>query len=102
MSFKKALYVLLVMVVAAFSGVAGAAAGGVAVYRAVRQGQPASGAGLQQGDIITKIGSTALDGSHSYLNTLYAYDPGNQISVTFIRNGAEKQVTVMLGEATRN
>src|SRR5512135_189433 len=42
MNFKRVLYVLLVMVVAAFSGVAGAAAGGFAVYRAVHQGQPTS------------------------------------------------------------
>jgi len=73
-----------------------------AYVTSVAPGSPASAAGLQQGDIVTKIGDTALDGSHSYLNTLYAYDPGNQISVTFVRNGAERQVTVTLGEATHN
>jgi 2-alkenal reductase len=73
-----------------------------AYVTSVTSGSPASSAGLQQGDIITKVGDTTLNGSHSYLNTLYAYDPGNQVSVTFLRNGAEKQVTVTLGEATHS
>jgi serine protease Do len=73
-----------------------------AYVTSVASNSPASAAGLQNGDIVTKVGDTSLDGTHSYLNTLYTYDPGNQITVTFLRNGKEKQVQVTLGEAPHN
>jgi S1-C subfamily serine protease len=66
----------------------------------VAAGSPGGAAGLQPGDIITKIGNTMLDATHSYLNILYTYDPGNQITLTFLRNGQERQVPVTLGEAS--
>ncbi len=68
----------------------------------VAANSPASQAGLQQGDIITKIGNVALDGSHSYLNVLYTYKPGDQITLEVERNGQAIQVQVTLGEATHN
>ena len=48
---------------------------GVYVSR-VAANSPAAEAGLQRGDIITSVGGTLLDETHSYLNTLYAYQPG--------------------------
>jgi 2-alkenal reductase len=64
-------------------------------------GSPASQAGLQQGDIITKVGDTTLDETHSYLNTLFSYKPGDAVKLTVIRNGQAKELTVTLGEAPR-
>ncbi len=63
-------------------------------------GSPASQAGLQQGDIITKIGDVAIDQNHSYLNTLYTYQPGDQVTLSVIRNGQTLQLQVKLGEST--
>lgn len=63
---------------------------------------PASQAGLQRGDIITKIDSVTLDANHSYLNTLYTYKPGDQVTLSVVRNGQTLQVQVKLGEATHN
>lgn len=60
---------------------------------------PASVAGLRQGDIITKIGDLAIDQSHSYLNLLFTHNPNDQINVTYVRNGQERQAQVTLGEA---
>ncbi|GAB4464976.1 MAG: trypsin-like peptidase domain-containing protein [Anaerolineales bacterium] len=71
---------------------------GVYVMEVV-EGSPASKAGLQQGDIITKIGEVALDESHSYVNTLFAFKPGDEITVTVVRGGKELQVKITLGEA---
>lgn len=68
----------------------------------VAAGSPASLAGLQQGDIITKVGDVVLDETHSYLNVLYTYKPGDQITVEFNRNGKNMQVQVTLGEAQHN
>ena len=66
----------------------------------VTDGGPASKAGLQQGDIITRVGSVAIDQDHSYLNTLYTYKPGDKVTITVIRNGQTMQMDIILGEAT--
>jgi 2-alkenal reductase len=68
----------------------------------VAANSPASQAGLQQGDIITKVGDVNIDETHSYLNTLYTYKPGDQITLSVIRNGQTIQLQVKLGEATHN
>ena len=62
---------------------------------------PASQAGLQQGDIITKVGDTGLDQQHSYLNALFSYKPGDVVGLTIIRGGQTLELKVTLGEAPR-
>ena len=42
----------------------------------VAENSPASQAGLQPGDIITGIGETTLDATHTYINTLFQYCAG--------------------------
>ena len=66
----------------------------------VADGSPASQAGLQQGDIITKVGDVAIDRDHSYLNTLYTYKPGDKVTLTVVRNGQTLRLEVTLGEAS--
>ena len=65
----------------------------------VADGSPASKAGLKQGDIITKVGEVALDETHSYVNTLFTFKPGDQITLTVLRDGKETQLQITLGEA---
>jgi len=65
----------------------------------VANGSPASQAGLQQGDIITKIGDVALDETHSYVDALFRFKPGDQVNLQFVRNDKTMQVQVTLGEA---
>jgi 2-alkenal reductase len=65
----------------------------------VSSGSPASTAGLQQGDIITKVGDVTLDETHSYVNTLFTFKPGDQITLTILRDGKEMPVQITLGEA---
>ncbi|HSL44286.1 MAG TPA: trypsin-like peptidase domain-containing protein, partial [Anaerolineales bacterium] len=74
---------------------------GVYVTRVARN-SPANEAGLQQGDIITKIGDVALDETHSYVNTLFKFQPGDQITLEIVRGDEKIQVQVTLGEAQRN
>jgi serine protease Do len=66
----------------------------------VAANSPASQANLKSGDIITKIGDVALDGTHSYVNTLFTFKPGNQVSIEFVRNGKTLDVQVKLGNST--
>jgi serine protease Do len=64
------------------------------------QGSPASDAGLQQGDIITKIGDVEIDETHSYINTLFTFKPGDQITLGVMRNNEEVNLTITLGESS--
>jgi serine protease Do len=74
---------------------------GIYVTR-VAGNSPASQAGLQSGDIITKVGTVALDETHSYLNTLYTYKPGDKVALSVVRNGQTIQIDVTLGEASHS
>jgi 2-alkenal reductase len=73
---------------------------GVYITR-VAENSPASQAGLQEGDIITKIGDIPLDETHSYVNALFDYKPGDQVNLEVMRDHATRQVEVTLGEAQR-
>jgi len=74
---------------------------GVYVTR-VAQNSPAHQAGLQEGDIITKIGDVALDETHSYVNTLFEFQPGDQVKLDVVRANESVQLEVTLGEAQLN
>jgi 2-alkenal reductase len=63
----------------------------------VSANSPASDANLQAGDIITAIDGTALDESHTYLNTLFNYKPGDQVTMDLVRNNQTIQVKITLG-----
>jgi 2-alkenal reductase len=65
----------------------------------VVNGGPADQAGLKVDDIITKIGDTAIDGDHQYLNLLFGYKPGDTVNLTVNRGGKDVQVQITLGEA---
>ncbi|PWH12701.1 MAG: 2-alkenal reductase [Anaerolineae bacterium] len=62
---------------------------------------PASKAGLRRGDIIVQIGDVKLDERHSYINALYRYQPGDEISVVVWREGRLLSVQVRLEEVPR-
>lgn len=68
----------------------------------VAANSPASDAGLQKGDIITKLGDIALDETHAYVNTLFTFKPGDQVTLNVMRNGKDTQVQITLGESKHN
>ncbi|MEJ2596959.1 MAG: trypsin-like peptidase domain-containing protein [Anaerolineales bacterium] len=65
----------------------------------IMAGSPAEKAGLQKGDIITKIGDVPIDGTHAFINALFAYKPGDTVTLDVVRNGKQMQVQVTLGES---
>jgi len=65
----------------------------------VAENSPASKAGLQEGDIIIKIGDVSLDESNSYVNALFEFKPGDQVALDVVRGNETIQVQVTLGEA---
>lgn len=66
----------------------------------VAENSPARRAGLQEGDIITRVGDIVLDETHSYINTLFNYKPGDQINLEVVRSGETIQVQITLGESS--
>ena len=64
----------------------------------VAPGSPAARAGIQRGDIITRIGNTDLDETHSFINTLFLFKPGDQVNVEWMRDGQKNHAQVTLTE----
>jgi 2-alkenal reductase len=64
----------------------------------VVENSPADLAGLRSDDIIVEINDIILDETHSYLNTIFKFEPGEMVTVQFVRNGDLQAAEVMLGE----
>ncbi|GAB4505513.1 MAG: trypsin-like peptidase domain-containing protein [Anaerolineales bacterium] len=62
-------------------------------------GSPAAQAGLQRGDIIIGLGEQIIDEKHSYINVLFAYQPGDEVTIQVIRGNDAISLPVTLGEA---
>ncbi|GIG42525.1 serine protease [Dactylosporangium siamense] len=60
---------------------------------------PADKAGIKTGDLVTKIGTTTINGATDLINAVQAAKVGDQVTMTIKRNNAEQQVTVTLGES---
>lgn len=69
---------------------------------AVEGGGPADEAGLQEGDVITAVDGREITFNESLGNIIQEYDPGNQVSVTVIRDGDEETVNLTLGEVPQS
>ncbi|MEU0569311.1 trypsin-like peptidase domain-containing protein [Nonomuraea sp. NPDC005983] len=69
-----------------------------ALVRQVTDGSPAQKAGLQQGDLITKIGNVAVDGGDTVVGQVRGFKPGQQVKITYMRDGKTHDVTVNLQE----
>ncbi|MFC5825092.1 S1C family serine protease [Nonomuraea insulae] len=76
------------------------ASGGVsgALISQVTAGSPAEKAGLKQGDLITKIGETAVSGGDTVVGQVRGYKVGQKVEVTYQRDGKESTVTVAMEE----
>ena len=60
-------------------------------------GSPAQTAGLAEGDIITAIDGTTLDATHTLDLLLGQHTPGQQVTLSVLRNGQTSSVAVTLG-----
>lgn len=56
----------------------------------------ASEAGIEEGDIITRIGEVEVNNSSELQEQVSRYRPGDKVAVTYIHNSAEKTVSVEL------
>ena len=69
-----------------------------ALIRQVSAGSPAEKAGLKQGDLITKIGETAVTGGDTVVGQVRGFKVGQQVPVTYQRDGKTDTVTVTMEE----
>ncbi|GAA4192033.1 trypsin-like peptidase domain-containing protein [Streptosporangium oxazolinicum] len=74
-------------------------AGGALVGQ-VTEGSPAAKAGIEQGDLITKINNTTVDEAATVVGAVRGFKPGQQVTIAYVRDGQPGTVTVTLAEKT--
>jgi putative serine protease PepD len=68
-----------------------------ALIQSVSSGGPADDAGLRAGDIVTKLGDTAVGGSNDLVAAIATHQPGDKVQVTVRRGSQTLTETVTLG-----
>jgi putative serine protease PepD len=73
------------------------AADGAARIDAVRPDTPAADAGLQAGDVVTRLDGTAITSGSQLRGVIDARKPDDKVRITVRRNGSDRTFTVTLG-----
>jgi putative serine protease PepD len=63
----------------------------------VRNGSPADKAGLKAGDVITSFGGETIASPDDLTAAVAAKQPGDKVSITYVRNGSTKTTEVTIG-----
>jgi S1-C subfamily serine protease len=63
---------------------------------------PAADAGIQQGDVITKVGDYELNAQTTFSEALFNYKPGDTIDVVVKRGDKDMTVSVTLGDRSKS
>ncbi|GIV33422.1 MAG: hypothetical protein KatS3mg031_0957 [Chitinophagales bacterium] len=61
-------------------------------------GSAAEEAGLQEGDIITRVGDKDITDPEQFRQTIRSFKPGEKVEIVFFRNGSRNQITATLGK----
>jgi membrane-associated protease RseP (regulator of RpoE activity) len=75
---------------------------GAAQVTQVEQNSPASKAGLQENDVITAVGGTKLDATHTLADLIQAKKPGDKVDLAVTRGTQSLTITVELGASTQD
>ncbi|HZM74320.1 MAG TPA: trypsin-like peptidase domain-containing protein [Candidatus Limnocylindrales bacterium] len=73
---------------------------GGARIASIAPNSPAAGAGLKEGDVITKFGDRVVHDSDDLVSAVQSGKVGQKVTVEFHRNGQQMTATVTLGEAS--
>ena len=68
----------------------------------VREGGPAAAAGLQKGDVITRIGAREIHNIDDFMATFAELEPGVAVEVDFVRDGAAQTVELTPAAPSRH
>ncbi len=72
---------------------------GGALVHGVAAGSPAGQAGLQPGDVITGLGGRPVEDADDVLAVVMSSGLGDEVTVTYTRDGSSQTVTVTLGQS---
>ncbi|GAA4083282.1 S1C family serine protease [Streptomyces shaanxiensis] len=67
---------------------------------AVEAGGPADKAGLQPGDVITKLDDRVIDSGPTLIGEIWTHQPGDKVTITYERDGKSRTVELTLGSRT--
>src|SRR5207249_4174608 len=84
----------------AFLGVSTQTTDQGAVVVDVSAGSPADSAGVEQGDVITKVDGTAVSSSDQLVTAIRGHKAGDKVKLTINRDGATSTLSVTLGART--
>ena len=70
-----------------------------ALVKDVSKGSSAEKAGLQKGDIITEVGDKTISNPEDLSAVIKTYKPGDDVKITYLRNGKKKDTKAILGKA---
>ena len=79
--------------------VEGSNVAGASVEELTRGGAAAQ-AGLQAGDVITAVDGESVSSSKQLTGYIRRYRSGQEVTITYVRNGEKQEVTVTLGKAS--
>lgn len=68
-----------------------------ALVSSVEQGGAGAAAGLQEGDVITKVDDQVIDSPDSLVATIRGHRPGDDVTITYTRDGQTQTTTADLG-----
>jgi putative serine protease PepD len=63
-------------------------------------GGPAANAGLQAGDLVTRVGDRQIDDADALVAAVRSHRPGDKVTLTYLRNDRTSTATVALGSQT--
>jgi serine protease Do len=73
---------------------------GGAIISSVEKGSAADNAGLKQGDVIRSFNGQPVQDINGLRNRVAAVSPGSSATVTIVRDGSQRDITVKLDEAS--
>ncbi len=73
-----------------------------AVISQVEPGGPAEKAGLQPGDIVTKVNGSPVEDSNAFRFRIAEMAPGSTANMTVVRDGSTRDIGVKLGERQKD
>jgi len=71
---------------------------GAVVYGPPVSGSPASNAGIKNADVILSVDDVMLDKDTNFTSLIQTKNPGDMVTLTFLRKGEEMTVEVTLGK----